>query len=89
MLIPAFWSSFSLAPKYEYGESGLERNELEALFYYGIAARQLEIEGLMDAERLRANFLFARRASFARYLIRQGKSAEVAAVAERIANWKP
>ena len=85
----SFWSSFSLAQKYEYGESGLERNELEALFYYGIAARQLEIEGLMDAERLRANFLFARRASFARYLIRQGKSAEVAAVAERIANWKP
>lgn len=85
----SFWSSFTLAQKYEYGEAGLERNELEALYYYGLAARQLEIEGLIDAERLRSNFLFARRASISRYLIRQGKSAEVAEVAARIANWKP
>lgn len=86
----SFWSSFTLAQKYEYGESGLERNELEALYYYGLASRQLEIEGLVDTtERKRSGFLFARRASFARYLIRQGKSAEVAAVADRIAAWKP
>ncbi|MFT3810629.1 MAG: hypothetical protein QM698_11985 [Micropepsaceae bacterium] len=85
----SFWSSLQMGQKYEYGESGLERNELEALYYYGIATRQIEINGLMDTEQLLSGFLFARRASFARYLIRQGKSAEVAAVAERIANWKP
>lgn len=86
----SFWSSFTLGQDYEYGQYGIEKNELESLYYYGLAARQLEIEGLVDTtEKLRSNFLFARRASFARYLIRQGKSTEVAAVAERIANWKP
>lgn len=86
----SFWSSFTLGQKYEYAESGLEQNELEALYYYGLAARQVEIEGLVDTtEKLRSTFLFARRASFSRYLIRQGKSADVAAVADRIANWKP
>jgi len=86
----SFWSSFTLGQNYEYGEVGLEKSELESLYYYGLAVRQLEIEGLVDTtEQLRSNFLFARRASFARYLIRQGKSAEVAEVAGRIANWKP
>ncbi len=85
----SFWSSMQMGEKYRYGESGLERNELEALYYYGIAARQIEMNGLMDAERLTAGFLFAHRASFARYLIRQGKSAEVAEIAKRIASWKP
>ena len=85
----SFWSSVTMGQKYEYGESGLQRDELEALYYYGLAVRQVEIGGLMDTERLLSSFIFARRASFARYLIRQGKSAEVAAVAERIASWKP
>ncbi len=85
----SFWSSLTMAQKYEYGESGLQRDELEALYYYGLAVRQVEIGGLMDTERLYSAYLFARRASLARYLIRQGKSAEVAAVAERIAAWRP
>ncbi len=86
----SFRSAFSLGRKYEYGDGTVQRDELEALYYYGIAIRQLEIEGLVDTtERLRSTYLFARRASFARYLIRQGKSAEVAAIAERIAGWKP
>ncbi len=73
-----------------YGERGQAKDPVKALYYYGIAARQAEISGLADGtEAHLAASMFARRASLARQLIREGKSAEVATVAERVANWKP
>lgn len=86
----SWYSSFTMAQKFEYGENGQTQDMLEALFYYGLATRQAEIEGLIDStEAQRGSFLFARRASLTRQLVRDGKSAEVAAVAERIAAWTP
>ncbi len=85
----SWYSSFTMAVKHEYGENGQTQDMLEALYYYGLGARQVEVEGLLDSDALDVNFLFARRSSLTRQLVRDGKSAEVAAVAERVAAWAP
>jgi WD40 repeat protein len=86
----SWFSSIALAGKYEYGENGLEKNMEEALYHYALAARQIEIGGFVQSTEARnARYLFARRASIARQLIRAGKSAEVAAIADRVNAWSP
>ena len=85
----SFWSSVLLGQKYEYGESGLERSDIEALYHYAVAARQVEILGLYETtEKGWSAFLFSRRASISRQLIRNGRSAEVAEVAARVRAWE-
>ena len=62
----------------------------KALEYFALAARQMDGFGFaQSAEVQRARFLFARRATLVRNLVREGKSAEVAAIARRIAAWTP
>lgn len=86
----SWFSSGTLAQKYEYGENELTISREEALYYYALAARQMEIEGFVEStEARRAAYQFARRASIARVLVREGKSAEVAAIAGRVAQWVP
>lgn len=92
----SWFASINLAFLYEYDQKDedqkiwLAQNKVEALYYFALAARQVEIEGFVEStEARRASFLFAHRASLARWLVRNGKSAEVAAVAERLAQWKP
>ena len=86
----SWFSSSNLAGKYEFGEDGLEKNMAEALYFYALAARQMEVEGFIGTtESARATYMTARRASIARGLLREGKSADVAAVAQRVSEWTP
>ncbi len=63
---------------------------MEALYYYALGARQMQAEALIESTELkRASFMFAKRGSIARSLVREGKQAEVAEVARRVAAWKP
>ncbi|BCW87322.1 hypothetical protein sos41_04510 [Alphaproteobacteria bacterium SO-S41] len=85
----SWYSSNALAQKSEFGENGVTQDMLEALFYYALAARQVEVQGLVETTETKwSSYLFSRRASIARQLIRDGKSAEVAAVADRVSAWK-
>jgi WD40 repeat protein/tetratricopeptide (TPR) repeat protein len=98
----SWFASTNLAGFYETGVSvpykkdgkdesfTLEADPVKALDFYALAAKQIELQGLIETtEGQSAAFIFAKRGSIARELVRQGKQAEVAAIARRVEAWNP
>ncbi|MCC6918809.1 MAG: hypothetical protein IT548_06365 [Alphaproteobacteria bacterium] len=87
----SWFASINLAFQYEYGRKDMmEADRLQALYYFALAARQVEVEGFAESTEVqRARYLFARRATLVRSLVREGKSTEVAEIARKIAAWRP